>query len=157
MSIITTVLVLSAATASVQAAPPGADETVVRRLVEALKDPDLEVRQNIGLALAKIGPAAVELLTEALKDAIPERRAGAAYALSLLGPTARPALPALLDALGDKEVDVRRQVSYAISRVISSGPQPRVPAVKSDPPVVQRTPLVPAIPAAPVPPAGEKK
>jgi hypothetical protein len=106
----------------VPSTPPDADEAaVVRRLVEALKDPDFEVRQNLALALAKIGPPSVEPLVEALKDPLPERRAAAAYALALIGPPARAALPALLKALDDKDVDVRRQASYAISRLVPVG------------------------------------
>lgn len=100
------------------ASPSDVDPAVVRRLVEALKDADPEVRQHLAAALAKIGPPSVEPLISALKDGVPERRAGAAYALALIGPPARAALPALLAALDDKEVEVRRQVSYAISRLV---------------------------------------
>jgi hypothetical protein len=108
-----------------QPVPPGAypdvDPAVVRRLIDALKDPEPEVRQNLAAALAKIGPPSVEPLIGTLKDGVAERRAGAAYALALIGPPARTALPALLGALDDKEVEVRRQVSYAISRLIPVG------------------------------------
>jgi HEAT repeat protein len=108
-----------------QSAQPGAypdvDPAVVRRLIDALKDPDPEVRQNLAAALAKIGPPSVEPLISALKDGVPERRAGAAYALALIGPPARAALPGLLSALDDKEVEVRRQASYAISRLVPVG------------------------------------
>lgn len=111
-------------------AHPGVDDALVRRLVAALKDPDPEVRGNLAVALAKIGTAYVEPLIAALKDPVPERRAGAAYALGLIGPAARAALPALLDALDDKEAEVRRQASYAIARLIPSGgtgPRPAIP------------------------------
>lgn len=100
---------------------PDADDHLVRRLIAALKDPDPEVRQNLAAALAKIGQASVEPLIGALKDPIPERRAGAAYTLALLGPVARPALPTLLDTLGDPQLEVRRNVSYAISRLVTPG------------------------------------
>jgi len=99
-------------------APVTVDESIIRKLVAALKDPEPEVRQNLGFALAKIGLPTVELLTEALKDALPERRAGAAYALGLIGVPARVALPSLLDLLNDPDATVRRQASYAIGRVI---------------------------------------
>jgi HEAT repeat protein len=112
------------------AAPPEAD--TVRRLVAALKDADPEVRQNLAIALAKIGPAAVEPLVAALKDPLPERRAGAAAALGQIGAPARPALPALLDLLDDKELDVRRQVSHAIARLIPSS-RPERRAVRAAP------------------------
>lgn len=100
---------------------PDAEGALVRRLIVALKDPDPEVRQNLAAALAKIGPASVEPLIGALKDPAAERRAGAAYTLALLGPAARSALPALLDILGDPQVEVRRNVSYAISRLVTPG------------------------------------
>jgi HEAT repeat protein len=54
----------------------------------------------------------------ALKGDNPERRAGAAYTLGLIGPPAKAALPALLNALKDETIDVRRQASYAVSRLI---------------------------------------
>jgi HEAT repeat protein len=103
------------------AAPPVPDpdqKEVVKKLVEALKDPDPDVRQNLGAALAKIGPDAIEPLVEALKGDNPDRRAGAAYTLGLIGPPAKAALPALLEALKDESVEVRRQASYAVARLI---------------------------------------
>lgn len=112
----------------VRAADPVRDDALVRRLIDALKDPDPDVRQNLAAALAKVGPAAVEPLVAALKDSLPERRAGAAYALGLIGTAAGTALPGLLDALDDKELDVRRQASFAISRVVPGGAaRPTVP------------------------------
>jgi HEAT repeat protein len=95
---------------------------IARRLVDALKDPDPEVRQNLATALAKIGPPAIEYLIGALTDPLPERRAGSAYALGLIGPPAASrALPLLLNGLDDKDTEVRRQVSYAIGRLIPVG------------------------------------
>ena len=114
--------VLMMAIAQLNQAPANVDESIVRRLVAALKDPELEVRQNLAFALAKIGSPSVELLKEALKDTNPDRRAGAAYALGLIGVSARVALPALIELLNDSDTAVRRQASYAIGRVI---PAPR--------------------------------
>lgn len=111
------------------AAPPVAEDVVVRKLVEALKDVDPEVRQNVGLSLAKLGTVAIDPLIEALQDTTAEKRSGAAYALALIGPQARAAMPTLLEALNDKDTDVRRQVSYAISRILPpSRPSPEVTA-----------------------------
>lgn len=107
--------------ALVSAADPVPQDALVRRLIDGLKDTDPDVRQNLAAALAKIGPTAVEPLTAALGDALAERRAGAAYALGQIGTPARSALPKLLDALDDKDLDVRRQASYAISRLVPSG------------------------------------
>lgn len=106
------------------AAPPGGEpdqKDVIRKLIEALKDPDPDVRQNLGAALAKIGADSVEPLIEALKGDNADRRAGAAYTLGLIGPAAKSALPALLDALKDEAVEVRRQASYAVSRLVPDG------------------------------------
>src|SRR5947207_10852938 len=41
--------------AAPQAPLPDVDDSVVRRLVAALKDPDPEVRGNLAVALAKVG------------------------------------------------------------------------------------------------------
>ena len=113
---------------ALSAAPPvPSDRELVNRLVEALKDPDADVRANLAQALAKIGPPAVESLMAALADPLPERRAGAALALGLLGPTGRPALPKLLDLLDDKDTEVRRQASQSIVRVIPSAKPPAKP------------------------------
>jgi HEAT repeat protein len=127
--------VITAGAVAAQPPPAGGDDApIVRRLIDALKDPDAEVRQNLAVALAKFGTAAIDPLTEALKDANPDRRGGAAYALGLIGPPARTALPALLDALGDKEPDVRRQVSYAVGRLIPQRDPRPAPRLGTDPP-----------------------
>jgi HEAT repeat protein len=121
-------LVLFGWTAAIAvAAPPTAvtepdTKDVVKKLVEALKDPDPDVRQNLGSALAKIGSDAVEPLVEALKGDNLDRRAGAAYTLGLIGSNAKSALPALLDALKDDSVEVRRQASYAVARILPDKP-----------------------------------
>lgn len=113
---------------------PAADEAVVKRLVEALKDSDLEVRMHLGAALSKCGAAAVEPLAAALKSASADQRAGAAYALGLIGSAARPALPTLLDALSDPELEVRRQTAMAINRVyVPSRPAPATPLAQRPP------------------------
>ncbi len=117
-------LLLAGWTAAVAvAAPPTPlpepdNKEVVKKLVEALKDPDLDVRQNLGVALSKIGADAVEPLVVALKGDNVDRRAGAAYSLGLIGPPARAAIPALLDALKDETTEVRRQASYSIARLL---------------------------------------
>lgn len=114
-------------------AAPAVDEVVIRRLIEALSDPDLDVRQNLAVALAKIGSAGVTQLNEALKDKNADRRAGAAYALGLIGPGARVALPNLLDLLKDDDVGVRRQAAYAIGRIVPAG-RPAASLASTPPP-----------------------
>ena len=124
MRLLLAILVAGVVAAGVSAAdpvPPVPQDKLIDRLIEGLKDPDPDVRQNLAVALAKVGPAAVEPLVTALSDSLPERRAGVAYALGQIGTPARSALPKLLDALDDKEVDVRRQAAYAISRLVPTG------------------------------------
>jgi HEAT repeat protein len=115
------ILVVCVLAAPVPAAEPVTEDVLVRRLIDGLKDTDPDVRQNLAVALAKIGSAAVEPLTAALDDSLAVRRAGAAYALGQIGPAAKPALAKLLDALDDKDLDVRRQASYALSRLVPGG------------------------------------
>lgn len=117
---------LAASLAALQPPVPRPDDAaVVVRLVDALRDPDVEVRQHLGAALAKLPADAVGPLTVALKDAVPARRAGAAYALGLIGEPASAALPGLLDALTDADLEVRRQASQAVGRVITARPARR--------------------------------
>lgn len=94
------------------------DAEILDRLIEALKDTDPDVRQNLSTALSKFGQTAVEPLVKALGSETAGQRAGAAYALAQLGHGARPALPKLLELLKDKDVDVRRQSSLAVSRIL---------------------------------------
>lgn len=128
-----TLCIAAATLTTAQAQTRPADSVIVAKLVEALKDPDLEVRQNLGAALARLPIEAVGPLMAALKDANPARRAGAAYALGLIGdPAASSALPGLLDALSDPELEVRRQASQAVARIVT-------------PRVVRRTTLKPIV------------
>ncbi len=104
------------------------DAVIVSRLIDAMKDTDVEVRQNLGAALAKLPLDSVGPLAAALKDPNPARRAGAAYALGLIGEPAAAALPGLLDALADADLEVRRQASQSVGRVLTAGRR-RGPAV----------------------------
>lgn len=111
---------------------------LVPTLIRELDDPDPEVRQNLALALAGVGASAVPPLIDALRDPHPDRRASAAYALGQMGAEAEPALEALLPVLNDVEPMVRRQSSYAISRIIASVRRteidPGLPIPPPDPP-----------------------
>ena len=136
MRVPTAVVCLTLLAPATPAADPVPEDALVRRLIDALKDTDPDVRLNLTAALAKIGPAAVEPLVTALKDSLPERRAGAAQALGQIGAGAKAALPQLLDALDDKDLDVRRQASFAVSRIIPSGtakPPARTPPTGDKP------------------------
>jgi HEAT repeat protein len=111
-------LLFGAAAMATSAQPVPTDDQVIATLIDALKDTDPDVRTNLSAALAKFGAVAVEPLVKALKDDSAGRRAGAAYALGQLGSQAKPALPQLLELLKDEQVEVRRQVSFAISRIV---------------------------------------
>jgi HEAT repeat protein len=99
---------------------PPVDNATIRRLVDGLRDGDPDVRQNLAAALARVGPAAIDPLAASLKDANADKRAGAAYALALHGDSAKAVIPTLLDLIMDENIDVRRQASFAISRIIPS-------------------------------------
>ena len=136
----------AAATAAPMAEHSGKDEAFISALIEALDDADVETRQNIALTLANLGEAATPGLLEALAHNKPERRMGAAFALGQIRPTAKDAVPALIKALKDPEPGVRRQVSYALSRMVGRD-------FVSAAPIRDRPPLVPAPEATPGPTA----
>jgi hypothetical protein len=100
-------------------APPLSDQELITALIEALGDPSFEVRDNIAFALGNLGEAVAPKLLDALNDPMPERRQGAAMAIGRIRPGYRPAVPALMRALKDKDDGVRRQASYALSRIVS--------------------------------------
>ena len=106
------------------------DSEILDQLIDALKDTDPDVRQNLSTALSKYGQTAVEPLVKALGSDTAGRRAGAAYALAQLGSGARPALPKLLELLKDSDLDVRRQSSLAVSRILVPQVVPVAPTVK---------------------------
>jgi HEAT repeat protein len=110
------------------------DEEVIVKLVESLADIDAEVRYNIATALANMGQRTVPYLIEALKSESVERRAGAAQALSMVRPSARSAVPELLKAMKDDSEMVRRQVSYALSRIVGRDAPPAPPIPIAPPP-----------------------
>jgi HEAT repeat protein len=128
--------------------PPLKDQELVANLIEMLDDGDPEVRQNIAIALANLGEMAVPTLIEALNHSCPERRMGAARALGLVRPTARSAIPALARTMKDKNPQVRREVSYSLSRIVGVDPQsaatterlPNVPPPEPPPSVNGATP-----------------
>jgi hypothetical protein len=116
-----------------QAASPareGADRhALAARLVEALGDGDAIVVQHVGNALAGLGPKAVPALVGALSHPDKAMRSRAAEVLGRLGAAcqAGDALPALLKALKDREVEVRRAAACALSQVVNAGRGATVP------------------------------
>lgn len=77
-------------------------EPAVPSLVEALKSPDPNMRQQAADTLARIGPAAssaVPALTALLDDPDPRVKKSAVRALGQIGPAAATAVPSLMRAL----------------------------------------------------------
>jgi HEAT repeat protein len=82
----------------------------------ALKDQC--VHSVFGVGARKFGPAkALPVLMEYLRESDSNERAGAAYALGELGADAKPAEPALVQALADPREHVRTAVRNALSKI----------------------------------------
>ncbi|AMY11780.1 Regulatory protein BlaR1 [Luteitalea pratensis] len=90
-----------------------ADPTIIAALTEALKDSDLEVRQQALFTLGRYGdPSSLDAMIGALGDADAEMRQQAAFALSRYdSPRARQALAG---ALKDRAAEVRQQAAFAL-------------------------------------------
>jgi HEAT repeats/HEAT repeat len=107
--------------------PPGAIDyrELVPVLIDALKDPDGEVRQSAAGALAGMGGLALNPLLDVVKDPKQDKdlRANAAYVIGLMGGGGRAALPTLTKLLKDDDVQVRKRAIFAIGRIVKeSGP-----------------------------------
>lgn len=92
----------------------------VRHWVQALQDPDVQVRVRAARVLGNVGvsdPAVVPALTRAVKDSAAEVRVEAILALLKLGPDAREALPALTEAEQDEDERVRSCATRARTRI----------------------------------------
>ena len=79
-------------------------------MIEALRDPDAQVRVGAARALGQVGPGAVEALVplgQALRDADARVRFDAAVALGRIGPAAADGVPGLRRALSDPAGEVR--------------------------------------------------
>jgi HEAT repeat protein len=77
-------------------------------------DPDESVQRASRAALVGVGAPAVAVLAAVLPRADDQHRRVAVDALTALGPRARPALPALLDALGEGQIETRRLVARSL-------------------------------------------
>jgi HEAT repeat protein len=89
------------------------DGRAVPGLIEALADPDREVRDTAVHALVKIGAAAVPMLLKTLQEDEPPFRAKAAAVLGYIGDP-RSRMP-LMAALGDTEPTVRANAAEALA------------------------------------------
>lgn len=86
-------------------------------LVEALADRDSNVRECAMLALTRLGESALAPLADALKHEQPRIREYAARVLRDLGPAAKPAVPALLEAVHDHDPDVHAAAASALFKI----------------------------------------
>ncbi len=103
-----------------------ADKELAAALASLLEDADEQVRQHALNALLKIpqeAAAAIPLLVSWLQGDDTKERFAAAEALAKIGPAA---LPALRDAAGSQNADVRRAAVYGIGEM-KPVPQSEVP------------------------------
>lgn len=91
---------------------------VISALLAELSRGDAEHRNSLTVALTDFGSAGVPGLAAALRSGRPNVRRHAADTLAYLGsPTADPALPALTDAVGDPDADVRVAALNALGQL----------------------------------------
>ncbi len=102
-------------TAAWALAQQGSD--VLPVLQAPLAAPEPATRQAAVETLGYLGPAAVAPLSRALTDQAAEVRSTAARELGRLGPGAKNAEPALVQALGDSDVQVQRMAAWALRRL----------------------------------------
>jgi HEAT repeat protein len=83
--------------------------------------------------LGTIGKEVITALIDTLKDKNRDRRANAAYVLGQFGKFAQDAMPALVVALKDEELEVRKRVIFAINRILEDTATPARPAASASP------------------------
>ncbi|MHC4930838.1 MAG: HEAT repeat domain-containing protein, partial [Planctomycetota bacterium] len=95
----------------------GADDTLIRELVEELGDEDAHVRRTARKQIVELGKPAVQALTEALGNDSVVVRTEAALALGEMGTVAEEAAPALEKLLNHEDLGLRRAAIEALERV----------------------------------------
>lgn len=92
---------------------------VTARLIDLLKDPDVDTRRTAALSLGKIAhPSSEKALVEALNDPDSQVREYSAWALGQLGDVVdNSTAQALVGALGDEEAPVKMAVAKALGRI----------------------------------------
>lgn len=101
------------------------EKTAVPLLIDALKDPDADIRRDAAWNLGSLGDdRAIPALTEALKDQDDDVRFHVARNLGKFG---GPAVPFLLSALKDPDEHVRRYAAWILGTI---GDDRVIPALK---------------------------
>ncbi|MCI0380888.1 MAG: HEAT repeat domain-containing protein [Gemmataceae bacterium] len=94
---------------------------VTPALIHALKDKVDEVRAQVALTLAIIGPQAKELVSAALLDALKDKhsevRLYATEGLGRIGAVTKKVVPGLSEALKDKDARVRSSAARALGEM----------------------------------------
>lgn len=94
-------------------------KTILKGMIEALKDPDTAVRMTVADSFGRIGfeaAEAVPALRPLLKDADPGVRLAAAFSLGRVGPEGANAIPELSLALAsDTDTAVRKEAARAFT------------------------------------------
>ncbi len=94
------------------------NDDAVPKLIDALRDPDAQVRKAATGALVVIrGADAVPQLIDALSDPDVKVRDYAVYALGRIGDSSRNTLSKLIDVLQDPDALIRQHAVKAISRI----------------------------------------
>lgn len=86
-------------------------------IADLLRDTDPDVRSAARKALVRIGPKSAAPLAKALDSTEDSARLAAVQALAELGTAAEDAVPALMTALKDKNIDVRIHAAYALGQI----------------------------------------
>jgi HEAT repeat protein len=98
-----------------------AGQTLLKMLIDTLKDPEASVRASVTIALGNVSlfPEAVSAFIHVLKDPEANVRASAAWALGKVSLSPK-AVSALIDTLKDPEEDVRFYVVWTLGNAIYS-------------------------------------
>ena len=115
--------------------PVPADPRVIAALGGALKDTDVEVRQQAAHSLGQMrDPAAVDALIPALQDTDVEVRQNVVFALGQLRDVR--AIPGLTIALKDSNEEVRERAAFALAQL-----RDHAPSIRSSSPPRTPTPM----------------
>ena len=97
------------------------DSELAPALAAELGDPEFGIRENCGIALAKLGPDSIDALSAAFRSSNSRVREFAARATSRLGPEAFELLPDMIDVLDDDAWLVVYRTTHALERFGSYG------------------------------------